>query len=81
MMEAGEEMERILKKRQVVLFFVLLGIAQAGSTLRRYSVEEEAENGFFCGQFVKGPGAGGRETRCAETTSHFQREKIKLRVQ
>lgn len=52
-MEAGEEMERVLKKRQVLLFFVLLGIAQAGSTLRRYSVEEEAENGFLVANLLK----------------------------
>ncbi|XP_052597928.1 protocadherin beta-2 [Peromyscus californicus insignis] len=52
-MEAAEEMERVLKKRQVLLFFVLLGIAQAGSTLRRYSVEEEAENGFFVANLLK----------------------------
>lgn len=52
-MEAGEEMEQILKKRQVLLFFVLLGIAQAGSTIRRYSVEEEAENGFFVANLLK----------------------------
>ncbi|XP_021070343.1 protocadherin beta-2 [Mus pahari] len=52
-MEAGEEMEQILKKRQVLLFFVLLGIAQAGSTIRRYSVEEEAENGVFVANLLK----------------------------
>ncbi|XP_051019080.1 protocadherin beta-2-like [Acomys russatus] len=52
-MEAGEEMERVVKKRQVLLFFVLLGIAQAGSTIRRYSVEEEAENGLFVANLLK----------------------------
>ncbi|XP_041516153.1 protocadherin beta-2-like [Microtus oregoni] len=52
-MEAGEERERVLKKRQVLLFFVLLGIAQAESTLRRYSVEEEAENGFLVANLLK----------------------------
>ncbi|XP_021484164.1 protocadherin beta-2 [Meriones unguiculatus] len=52
-MEAGKEMQRVLAKRQVLLFFVLLGIAQAGSTLRRYSVEEEAENGFLVANLLK----------------------------
>ncbi|KAH0506160.1 Protocadherin beta-2 [Microtus ochrogaster] len=52
-MESGEERERVLKKRQVLLFFVLLGIAQAGSTLRRYSVEEEAGNGFLVANLLK----------------------------
>ncbi|KAL1773777.1 protocadherin Fat 4-like, partial [Sigmodon hispidus] len=52
-MKAGEEMERVLKIRQVLLFFVLLGIAQAGSTLRRYSVEEEKENDVFVANLLK----------------------------
>ncbi|XP_055462728.1 protocadherin beta-2-like [Psammomys obesus] len=52
-MEAGKEMQLVLAKRQVLLFFVLLGIAQAGSTLRRYSVEEEAENGFLVANLLK----------------------------
>lgn len=55
-MEAGDEMERVLKKRQVLLFFILLGIAQAGSTFRRYSVEEETENGFLVANLLKDMG-------------------------
>ncbi|XP_006866241.1 PREDICTED: protocadherin beta-2 [Chrysochloris asiatica] len=46
-MEAGEEKERVLKQRQVLLFFALLGIAQADFELRHYSVAEEMESGSF----------------------------------
>ncbi|XP_047411757.1 protocadherin beta-2 [Sciurus carolinensis] len=52
-MEAGEGKELLLKQRQVLIFFVLLGIALAGSESRRYSVAEEMESGFFVANLLK----------------------------
>ncbi|XP_007937217.1 protocadherin beta-2 [Orycteropus afer afer] len=52
-MEAGEEKERVLKQRQVLLFFVLLGVAQAGFEPRHYSVAEEMESGSFVANLLK----------------------------
>ncbi|XP_039692278.1 protocadherin beta-2 isoform X3 [Pteropus medius] len=52
-MEAGEGKERVLKQRQVLLFFVLLGMAQAGSKPRHYSVAEEMESGSFVANLLK----------------------------
>ncbi|XP_012501281.1 PREDICTED: protocadherin beta-3 [Propithecus coquereli] len=52
-MEAGERKERVPKQRQVLIFFVLLGIAQAGSEPRHYSVAEEMESGSFVANLLK----------------------------
>ncbi|XP_047634805.1 protocadherin beta-2-like [Phacochoerus africanus] len=52
-MEAGERKERFLKQRQVLIFFVLLGISRAGSEPRRYSVAEETESGSFVANLLK----------------------------
>ncbi|XP_003404600.1 protocadherin beta-2 [Loxodonta africana] len=52
-MEAGGEKERVLKQRQVLLFFVLLGIAQAAFKPRHYSVAEEMESGSFVANLLK----------------------------
>ncbi|XP_054573927.1 protocadherin beta-2 isoform X1 [Eptesicus fuscus] len=52
-MEAREGKERFLKQRQVLIFFVLLGIAQAGSAPRHYSVAEEMESGSFVANLLK----------------------------
>nr|XP_014685154.2 LOW QUALITY PROTEIN: protocadherin beta-2 [Equus asinus] len=52
-MEAEEGKERSLKQRQVLMFFVLLGVAQAGSEPRHYSVAEETESGSFVANLVK----------------------------
>ncbi|XP_016061113.1 PREDICTED: protocadherin beta-2 [Miniopterus natalensis] len=52
-MEAREGKERFLKQRQVLIFFVLLGIAQAGSEPRHYSVAEEMESGSFVANLLK----------------------------
>ncbi|XP_036280222.1 protocadherin beta-2 [Pipistrellus kuhlii] len=52
-MEAREGKERFLKQRQVLIFFVLLGTAQAGSAPRRYSVAEEMESGSFVANLLK----------------------------
>ena len=40
-------MESSLKQRQVLIFLVLLGITQAGSEPRHYSVAEEMNSGSF----------------------------------
>ncbi|XP_008579210.1 PREDICTED: protocadherin beta-2-like [Galeopterus variegatus] len=52
-MEAGEEQEHVLKQRQVLIFFVLLGIAQAVSEPMHYSVSEETESGSFVANLLK----------------------------
>ncbi|XP_019516814.1 PREDICTED: protocadherin beta-2-like [Hipposideros armiger] len=52
-MEAGEGKERFQKQRQVLIFFVLLGIARAGSEPRHYSVAEEMESGSFVANLLK----------------------------
>ncbi|KAM5299019.1 protocadherin beta-2-like [Ctenodactylus gundi] len=52
-MEAREEKEHILKQRQVLIFFILLGIAVAGSEPRRYSVAEEMESGSFVANLLR----------------------------
>ncbi|XP_068390611.1 protocadherin beta-2 [Eschrichtius robustus] len=52
-MEAGERKKCFLKQRQVLIFFVLLGIAQAGSEPRHYSVAEEMDSGSFVANLLK----------------------------
>lgn len=52
-MEAGERKKCFLKQRQVLIFFVWLGIAQAGSEPRRYSVAEDMDSGSFVANLLK----------------------------
>uniref|UniRef100_A0A8C0L986 Protocadherin beta 2 n=2 Tax=Canis lupus dingo TaxID=286419 RepID=A0A8C0L986_CANLU len=52
-MEAGDGKEHFLKQRQVLIFFVLLGVAQAASEPRHYSVAEEMESGSFVANLLK----------------------------
>ncbi|XP_060490115.2 protocadherin beta-2 [Panthera onca] len=52
-MEAGEGKERFLKQRQVLILFVLLGIAQVASKPKQYSVAEEMESGSFVANLLK----------------------------
>ncbi|XP_017196598.3 protocadherin beta-2 [Oryctolagus cuniculus] len=54
-MEAGRRKgkARVLKQRQVLTFFVLLGIAQARSGPGHYSVAEETESGCFVANLLK----------------------------
>ncbi|XP_038514593.1 protocadherin beta-2-like isoform X1 [Canis lupus familiaris] len=53
LMEAGDGKEHFLKQRQVLIFFVLLGVAQAASEPRHYSVAEEMESGSFVANLLK----------------------------
>ncbi|XP_012662428.1 protocadherin beta-2-like [Otolemur garnettii] len=53
-MEARERKERrVLKQRQVLIFFVLLSTAQADSQPRHYSVAEETDSGSFVANLLK----------------------------
>ncbi|XP_071075596.1 protocadherin beta-3 isoform X2 [Desmodus rotundus] len=52
-MEARAGKERFVKQRQVLILFVLLGIARAGSEPRHYSVAEEMESGSFVANVLK----------------------------
>uniref|UniRef100_A0A8C5NW47 Cadherin domain-containing protein n=1 Tax=Jaculus jaculus TaxID=51337 RepID=A0A8C5NW47_JACJA len=52
-METREGKQRVLKPRQVLLFFVWLGLVQAASKPRRYSVAEETESGFVVANLLK----------------------------
>ncbi|XP_036918194.1 protocadherin beta-3-like [Sturnira hondurensis] len=52
-MEAREGKECSVNQRQVLIFFVLLGLAQAGSEPRHYSVAEEMESGSFVANLLK----------------------------
>ncbi|XP_028383873.1 protocadherin beta-2 [Phyllostomus discolor] len=52
-MESREGKKRSVKQRQVLIFFVLLGIAQAGSEPKHYSVAEEMESGSFVANLLK----------------------------
>ncbi|XP_062045733.1 protocadherin beta-2-like [Lepus europaeus] len=49
----GKGKARVLKQRQVLTFFVLLGIAQARSGPGHYSVAEETESGCFVANLLK----------------------------
>ncbi|XP_034870941.1 protocadherin beta-2-like [Mirounga leonina] len=82
-MEAGEGKERFLKQRQVLIFFVLLGIAQAASEPRRYSVAEEMESGSFVANLLKDLGLEVNElaargarviSKGKKTRLHFDRQ-------
>ncbi|XP_055980372.1 protocadherin beta-2-like [Sorex fumeus] len=52
-MEAGEEKECFRKQRQVLILFLCLGIAHAGSQRRLYLVTEEMESGSFVTNLLK----------------------------
>ncbi|XP_014446262.1 protocadherin beta-2 [Tupaia chinensis] len=79
-MAAGEGRARILKQRQVLIFFVLLGIAQAGSEPRRYSVAEETESGSFVANLLKDLGLEVRElaARGARVVTKGKRTRLLL---
>ncbi|KAL2779046.1 protocadherin beta-14 precursor [Daubentonia madagascariensis] len=50
-----------LRKRQVLIFFVLLGLSQAGTESVRYSVAEETEIGSFVANLARDLGLGVEE--------------------
>ncbi|KAM6148485.1 protocadherin beta-14-like [Erethizon dorsatum] len=55
-----------LQKRQVLVFFVLLGLSQAGIESLRYSVAEEREIGFFVANLARDLGLGLQELSSRE---------------
>lgn len=63
-MEVGGE--RCAKQRQVLILFLLLGVALAGWESRRYSVMEEAESGSFVANLAKDLGLGVGELAARE---------------
>uniref|UniRef100_A0ABI8ADR6 Cadherin domain-containing protein n=1 Tax=Felis catus TaxID=9685 RepID=A0ABI8ADR6_FELCA len=70
----------ICRQRQVVLFFVLLGLSQAGMEPRRYSVVEETEGSSFVTNLAKDLGLGQRELskRGARVISKGNKLHLKL---
>ncbi|XP_058590027.1 protocadherin beta-8-like [Neofelis nebulosa] len=70
----------ICRQRQVVLFFVLLGLSQAGIEPRRYSVVEETEGSSFVTNLAKDLGLGQRELskRGARVISKGNKLHLKL---
>ncbi|XP_017654317.1 protocadherin beta-2-like isoform X1 [Nannospalax galili] len=79
-MEARERKERILKQRQVLLFFVLLGIAQAASKPRRYSVAEETEEGSFVANLFKDLGLEGGKVAARRPRVVSKEKKLNLQL-
>lgn len=55
-MEVGWKL--ICRQRQVFFFFLFLGLAQAGSEFRHYSVVEETEGSSFVTNLAKDLGLG-----------------------
>ncbi|XP_047724567.1 protocadherin beta-13-like isoform X1 [Prionailurus viverrinus] len=70
----------ICRQRQVVLFFVLLGLSQAGMEPRRYSVVEETEGSSFVTNLAKDLGLGQTELskRGARVISKGNKLHLKL---
>ncbi|XP_025300909.1 protocadherin beta-14 [Canis lupus baileyi] len=59
--------ELTLRKRQVLIFFVLLGLSQAGPESVQYSVAEETEVGSFVANLARDLGLGVEELSSRET--------------
>ncbi|XP_077625026.1 protocadherin beta-16-like [Crocuta crocuta] len=74
---------RYLKQRQVLVFFVLLGISGVGAELGPYSVVEEMERGSFVANLGKDLGLGLTEmaNRGARIISQGNKEHLQLKVQ
>uniref|UniRef100_A0A480KT99 Protocadherin beta-15 n=2 Tax=Sus scrofa TaxID=9823 RepID=A0A480KT99_PIG len=80
-MEVGGE--RCAKQRQVLILFLLLGVALAGWESRRYSVMEEAESGSFVANLAKdlGLGVGELAAREAQVVSEDNEPRLQLDLQ
>ncbi|XP_070426690.1 protocadherin beta-15 isoform X2 [Equus przewalskii] len=80
-MEAGGD--RFPKQRQVLILFLLLGVALAGWESRRYSVTEETERGYFVANLAKDMGLGVRElaARGARVVSEDNEPRLQLDLQ
>uniref|UniRef100_A0A9L0J411 Protocadherin beta 14 n=1 Tax=Equus asinus TaxID=9793 RepID=A0A9L0J411_EQUAS len=80
-MEAGGD--RFPKQRQVLILFLLLGVALAGWESRRYSVTEETERGYFVANLAKDLGLGVRElaARGARVVSEDNEPRLQLDLQ
>ncbi|XP_036872461.2 protocadherin beta-15-like isoform X1 [Manis javanica] len=80
-MEAGGE--RFPKQRQVLILFLLLGEALAGSESHRYSVMEETESGSSVANLAKdlGLGVGELAARGARVVSEDNEPRLQLDLQ
>ncbi|XP_006891283.1 PREDICTED: protocadherin beta-2 [Elephantulus edwardii] len=79
MLEAGEK-KHVLKQRQVLLFFVLLDLAQAGFELGHYSVTEEMESGSFVANLLKDLGLETGELAARGVRVVSKGKKVSLQV-
>ncbi|XP_005356058.1 protocadherin beta-16 [Microtus ochrogaster] len=72
-----------LRQRQVLAFFVLLSVSEAGRELGPYSIEEEMERGSFVANLGKDLGVELAEisTRRARIISRENRQHLQLNVQ
>ncbi|XP_076993332.1 protocadherin beta-2 isoform X2 [Tamandua tetradactyla] len=79
-METGKRKERVLKRRQVLILFVLLGVSQAGSKPRQYSVAEEMESGSLVANLLKDLGldVGELAARGARVVSNVKKMRLQL---
>lgn len=77
-MEAGGE--RLPEQRQVLIFFLLMGVALAGWESRRYSVMEETESGSFVVNLAKDLGLRAEElaARGARVVSEDNEPRLQL---
>ncbi|XP_012907856.2 LOW QUALITY PROTEIN: protocadherin beta-15 [Mustela putorius furo] len=80
-MEAGGEC--FPKQRQVLILFLVLGVALAGWESRRYSVMEETESGSFVANLAKdlGLGVGELAAREARVVSEDNKPHLQLDLQ
>ncbi|KAM5169008.1 protocadherin beta-15-like [Callospermophilus lateralis] len=78
-MESG----RVRKQRQVLILFLLSGVAQAGWGLRRYFVMEETESGSFVADLAKDLelGMGELAARGARVASEDKEPRLQLDLQ
>ncbi|XP_058533391.1 protocadherin beta-2 [Ochotona princeps] len=79
-MEAWRGKVHALKQRQVLTFFVLLGIAQAASEPGRYSVAEETESGSVVANVLKDLGLEVGELAARGARVISKGKKIGLRL-